>query len=51
MGLVEFSLCSIALLEGVCRAELDDGGSDELEVLETVCREDLLLLLDDATRL
>ena len=62
MGLVEFSLFRMAFLEGVFMAPsevvvdaigggaVDDDDDDE-EALETVCREDLLLLFEEATRL
>ena len=47
MGLVEFSLFSIAALDGVCIAAPFVGGPEEdEEELETVCRDDLLLLVD-----
>ena len=64
MGLVEFSLLRMAFLEGVFMAPsevvvdaigggaVDDDDDEEAEeALETVCREDLLLLFEEATRL
>ena len=64
MGLVEFSLLRMAFLEGVFMAPsevvvdaigggaVDDDADEEAEeALETVCREDLLLLFEEATRL
>ena len=50
IGLVEFSLFNKAVLDGVCIAEPEGVGPDELELLETVCKDDWLLF-DDATRL
>ena len=52
MGLVEFSLLSMAALEGVCMGVSFGAGPEEDEdELETVCKDDLLLLVDDAMRL
>ena len=52
MGLVEFSLLSMAALEGVCMGvSFGVGPEEDEDELETVCKDDLLLLLDDAMRL